>query len=735
MKTSKAVSRRKGVCEENFTDPHAGKKFPEAFSCPKGEKVDPDRIPIEAWLPTSRKEMEKRGWEQADIILLSGDAYVDHPSFGIAVIGRVLEAAGYKVAILPQPNWKDDGRDFKKLGKPRLFFGVSAGSMDSMVNHYTARKRLRSDDAYTPGGQAGFRPDYPTIVYTKLLKGFFPDTPVVIGGIEASMRRITHYDYWQDRLRPSFLVESGADLLVYGMGEKPVVRIAEELEKGNGAISCRKIPQVSYLCEEVPEADEALWQEIGQGNVAGRIRRKENDRAGNEPSPIEKKTDTDTRIEMADGLTESPGENKQGKAERPQKADRSNSIADLFLHPHKDCLQSKRAQAENFAQLETASNRIFCGRIIQETEKGFVVINPPFVYDPEKHEIDASFDLPYTRLPHPRYKSRGDIPAFVMIRNSVNLHRGCFGGCSFCTISAHQGKQVQSRSEQSILNEIEKITRMPYFRGTLSDLGGPSANMYGMGGKDRSKCLKCQKPSCLFPAICPNLNHDHGPLLDLYRKVDRIAEVRHAYIGSGIRYDMIVPYLKEGSKNHAREYIRWVIVKGVSGRLKVAPEHTENAVLEKMRKMPFWQFETFKRFFDACCREEGLNQQLIPYFISAHPGCTLRDMKELETKTRQLGYHLEQVQLFTPTPLTLSTEMYYTGLDPYTLEPVFVEKDMGARDRQTECFFWYKGAERRRTDRRNADRHTPRNAEDSGRQRKWRENRMAGKTSGAGPKR
>ena len=654
-----------------------------SFHTGQPDVIDPDSLPITAWLPISKKEMEKRGWEQADIILLSGDAYVDHPSFGIAVIGRYLEHAGYKVAILPQPNWKDDLRDFRKLGRPRLFFGISAGSMDSMVNHYTARKRLRSNDAYTPGGKAGFRPDYPTIVYSKILKGIYPDVPVVIGGIEASMRRVAHYDYWQDCLRPSFLVESGADLLVYGMGEKPVLEIARRMERGTGlkerVEACRSVPQVSYLCEEVPDAG-SFWKEN-----AGMFR----------------------------DLLREQGQEKEMDAE----LDESDAVCsrlvrkyeDILLQSYEECLKNKRVQAKNFALVETASNRICCGRILQRNGACYTVINPPYPIELDSHEIDNVFDLPYVRLPHPRYKNRGEIPAFVMIRNSINLHRGCFGGCSFCTISAHQGKQVQSRSEQSVLNEIRQVMRMPYFRGNLSDLGGPSANMYGMHGRDFRKCLSCRRPSCIHPSICPNLEHDHQRLLALYRKVASLPGVRHAYIGSGIRYDMIVPYLPEegsclsssrkesgrpngqkASPCHAREYIEWVIRHGVSGRLKVAPEHTEKPVLDKMRKMPFSQFEQFKAFFDAYCRKIGKNQQLIPYFISAHPGCRLQDMKELERKTRHLGYHLEQVQLFTPTPMTLATEMYYTGLDPYTLEPVYVERDPAARDRQTDCFFWYK---------------------------------------------
>lgn len=592
------------------------------------QPIDPDRIPLDAWLPVSKKEMEKRGWEQADIILLSGDAYVDHPSFGVAVIGRVLENAGFKVAVLPQPNWKDDLRDFKKLGRPRLFFGVSAGSMDSMVNHYTARKRLRSDDAYTPGGAAGFRPDYPTLVYTRILKQIFPDVPVVIGGIEASLRRITHYDYWQDKLLPSFAKESGADLLVYGMGEKPILEIARRLDCNINIRDCEDIPQVAYF----------------------------------RPAP-------------------------------PEKVPQSTfTQPDIHLAPHETCLKDKRAQAANFALVETASNQMECGRILQAVERGCVVINPPFVTEPGDTSIDGSFDLPYTRLPHPRYKNRGDIPAFVMIQNSVTLHRGCFGGCAFCTISAHQGKQVQSRSEESVLKEIEHIARMPYFKGNLSDLGGPSANMYRMHGKNPALCRKCKKPSCIVPQICPNLHHDHAPLLNLYKKVAALPFVKHAYIGSGIRYDLLVPFLHRdnGAGGHARAYAEWVIARAVSGRLKVAPEHTESHVLKTMRKMPFEQFETFKAFFDDTCRRIGKKQQLIPYFISAHPSCQLSDMQALERKTRHLGYRLEQVQLFTPTPMTLATEMYYTGLDPYTLQPVFVERNPQKRDKQNDCFFWYK---------------------------------------------
>ncbi len=604
-------------------------------------------LPLSAWLPITRKEVESRGWESLDVVIVSGDAYVDHPSFGAAVIGRVLEHEGFRVALIPQPNWRDDGRDFKKMGAPRLFFGVSAGSMDSMVNHYTARRRRRSDDAYTPGGVSGFRPDYPTLVYTRMLKASFPDTPVVAGGIEASLRRITHYDYWQDKLLPSFAAESGADLLVYGMGERVVTEIARRLDRAetcgldrtSALKTCHDIPQVCFVSDEAVEAVHRRYP------------------------------------------------------------------AAIVLSSHEECLKSKRAQAKNFALVETASNRMECEVILQGVGGRTVVINPPYAVEHTAEAtaepvsanptaepastaapIDYAFDLPYTRLPHPKYKSRGEIPAYTMIRHSVNIHRGCFGGCAFCTISAHQGKQVQSRSEASILREIEQVVNMPDFKGYLSDLGGPSANMYRMKGRDLSLCRTCSRPSCIVPSICKNLQHDLRPLLKLFEKVSSHPKIKKCFIGSGIRYDLIVPYL-DTNTNGAVDYAKAIIRKGVSGRLKVAPEHTEKNVLQTMRKMPFDQFVRFKKFFDEVCRESVLRQQLIPYFISAHPNCRLQDMQALSQKTRAMGYRLEQVQLFTPTPMTLATEMYYTGLDPHTLEPIFVERDDRRRDEQNNCFF------------------------------------------------
>ena len=579
------------------------------------------------WLPTTKKEMELRGWDELDVILFSGDAYVDHPSFGSAVIGRLLESKGLKVAIVPQPNWRDDLRDFKKLGRPRLFFGVSAGCMDSMVNKYTANKRLRSEDAYTPDGRHDKRPEYPSIVYTQILKQIWPDVPVILGGIEASLRRLTHYDYWQETVRKSILIESGADLLVYGMGEKPILELCQRM-KENPAIP-QDIPQTAY----VVKGKQAI------------------------PPSISKKDD-------------------------------------IVLHSHEACLSDKKKEAENFRFIEEESNKYEAARILQHAGNSTVVVNPP--YPPmTQGELDVSFDLPYTRLPHPKYKGKR-IPAFDMIKFSVNLHRGCFGGCAFCTISAHQGKFIVSRSKESILKEVKAITEMPDFKGYLSDLGGPSANMYAMHGKDEDKCRKCKRPSCIHPKVCPNLNTDHRPLLDIYRAVDAIPGIKKSFIGSGVRYDLLLHESNDPVINKsAKEYTRELIANHVSGRLKVAPEHTSDRVLHIMRKPPFSQFYEFKKIFDRINKEQNLRQQIIPYFISSHPGCTEEDMAELAVITKRLDFHLEQVQDFTPTPMTVATEAWYTGYHPYTLQPIFSAKTQKEKLAQRMFFFWYKPEERR----------------------------------------
>ena len=581
-------------------------------------------LPITDWLPTTKKEVEKRGWDELDVIIISGDAYIDHSSFGGAVIGRIIENEGFRVAIIPQPNWQDDLRDFKKLGKPRLCFGVTSGNMDSMVNHYTANKRLRSDDAYTAGGTSGFRPDYATTVYSNILKNLYPETPVIIGGVEASMRRLTHYDYWSDKLKPSILVESKADFLVYGMGEKPIKEIIKLLDKGVPVSSITNIPQTAFLQSK----DKDL--------------------------PIEKSWET------------------------------------FELTSHEECLKDKKKFASNFKYIEQESNKINARRLTQIVEQNLVIVNPPYPTMTEK-EIDSSFDLPYTYLPHPKYKKRGNIPAYEMIKFSVNLHRGCFGGCSFCTISAHQGKFIASRSEKSILNEIEKIISLPDFKGYLSDLGGPTANMYKMKGLDENICKKCNRPSCIFPEKCYNLNTNHKALIDLYNKVSAHPKIKKAFIGSGIRYDMLVGKSHEESKKkYYDEYIKLLVKKHVSGRLKIAPEHTSDKVLDIMRKPSFNLFYEFRKKFIDYSEQAGLNQQLIPYFISSHPGSEVKDMADLAAKTKKLGFKLEQVQDFTPTPMTLATVIYYSGYHPYSLKKIYTAKTKSQKLEQRKFFFWYK---------------------------------------------
>lgn len=579
------------------------------------------------WLPTTKKEIELRGWDELDVILFSGDAYVDHPSFGAAVVGRILEAQGYKVAIVPQPDWHGDYRDFKKLGKPRLFFGISPGCMDSMVNKYTANRRLRSEDAYSPDGRHDCRPEYPTIVYSKILKQLYPDVPIVLGGIEASLRRLTHYDYWQDKLMRCILYESGADMIVYGMGERPLLELCRQIDEGRKITDITDIPQTVFV---------------------------------------------KSKHDIPQGIKDD----------------------DIVLHSHEKCLQNKRCEAENFRHIEEESNKIHAQRIIQQTCNLYTIVNPP--YPPmTTEELDASFDLPYTRLPHPKYKNKR-IPAYEMIKHSVNIHRGCFGGCAFCTISAHQGKFITSRSKKSILHEVEQVCKMPDFKGYISDLGGPSANMYNMKGRNLKACERCARPSCIHPEVCPNLNTDHSDLIDIYRSVDAVSGIKKSFIGSGVRYDLLLHRSKDEKCNiAAREYTRELITRHVSGRLKVAPEHTSDRVLYSMRKPSFKQFEEFKRLFDKINNEEGLNQQIIPYFISSHPNCTLADMAELAVITKRLDFHLEQIQDFTPTPMTVSTETWYTGFDPYTLEPIFSAKSQKDKLAQRQFFFWYKPEERR----------------------------------------
>ena len=569
--------------------------------------------------PTSVKEVERLGWDYIDVILVTGDAFVDHPSFGTAVIGRWLQKWGYRVAVVPQPNWRDDLRDFRKLGAPRLYFGVNAGAMDSMVNHYTASKRLRHDDAYTPEGKAGARPDYAVTVYTKILKQLYPDVPVVIGGIEASLRRLTHYDYWQDCLKPSILVDSGADWLCYGMGERPMLELTRGIEKGWNRHRLEQIPQLAFLQKGTPKAGEGI----------------------------------------------------------------------LLLHSFEECCKSKRAFAENFHEIETHANMLTPDTIIEPVGDGYVRINPPFP-PATQEEMDSFWDLPFTKLPHPRYAGKR-IPAYDMIKFSVCTHRGCFGGCNFCTIAAHQGKFITSRSEKSILREVKALNDLPGFAGNISDVGAPTANMYGMHGRDESLCARCRRRSCLFPAPCKNLDRDHTRLLNLYHQIDATKGIRHSYIGSGIRYDLFLG--EDGFVDpSSRPYFRELVLKHTSGRLKVAPEHTEDHVLQKMAKPSFRLFERLRREFDAVNREAGTHVGLVPYFISSHPGCTMKDMQALANHPALRGIWMDQVQDFTPTPMTTSSVMFWTGLDPRDMTPVFTERDPEKKRLQKSFFFAHASA-------------------------------------------
>lgn len=575
------------------------------------------------WLPTTLKEAEMREWDEMDVILVTGDAYVDHPAFGAAVIGRIIEKEGFRIAIVAQPNWQDDLRDFKKFGKPRLFFGVTSGNMDSMVNHYTANKRLRSNDAYTPGGKAGFRPDYATTVYSKILKNIYPDVPVIVGGVEASLRRVTHYDYWSDKLKPCILVDSQADIGIYGMGELALIEILHALNAGKNIEELTEIRQTFFARPKNSEVAKSPWGEI-------------------------------------------------------------------HLASHEQCLSDKKSYAGNFRHIEQESNKTHAARLVQEAGDERIFINPPFPTFTEE-QMDASFDLPFTRKPHPKYQKRGEIPAYTMIRHSVNMHRGCFGGCSFCTISAHQGKFVASRSKKSILAEVDQITKMDDFKGYISDLGGPSANMYKMKGKHLQICDNCKRPSCIFPSVCSNLDTDHNPMLEIYREVDKNPAVKKAFVSSGLRYDMFLTDDEDENKRMGYdEYLKQLVTRHVSGRLKVAPEHTSDKVLKAMRKPSFKLFHKLKRKFEQINTETGMKQQLIPYFISSHPESTLEDMAQLAADTKELGFKLEQVQDFTPTPMTVATVIYYSGYDPYTLKPVFTARNKSDKLAQQKFFFWHK---------------------------------------------
>ncbi len=583
---------------------------------------------ITDWLPTTLKEVRKRGWEQLDVIVFSGDAYIDHPAFGPAVVGRIFESFGLKVAIVPQPNVRDNLQDFTKLGAPRLFFAVTAGSMDSMISNYTASKKPREKDAYSPGGEWGNRPDYASVKYSQILKKFYPDVPILLGGIEGSLRRVTHYDYWSDQLKPSILADSGADLLVYGMGELPLREIVRLVVRGVPFESIKTVRQTGFLTDE--------------------------------------------------------------------KLPKNKQWEDIWIHSHERCLKDKKVFAQNFKSLEIESNMMKSNRrILQKIGLKTLVLNPTYSAMTEK-EIDAAYELPFTRMPHPKYRKRGHIPAYEMIKHSINIHRGCFGGCSFCTISAHQGKFIASRSKQSILKELDQITKQEDFKGYISDIGGPSANMYKMKGKDLSICEKCTAPSCINPVVCSNLDTSHANLMDIYKTVDKHPKVKKAFVGSGIRYDLTVPsFNKKADPKQLEAYLEQLMTRHTSGRLKVAPEHTSDRVLKMMRKPSFKYFHEFKRIFDKINRKTGLKQQLIPYFISSHPDSQMEDMANLAAETKQMGFQLEQVQDFTPTPMTVATVAYYSGYHPYTLKPVKTVTNRKEKLDQWKFFFWYKPENRK----------------------------------------
>ena len=567
----------------------------------------------ECKIPTSVKEVQRLGWDYIDVIFFTGDAFVDHPSFGTACIARYLEKFGYRVAVVPQPNWKDDLRDFRKLGAPRLYFAVNSGAMDSMVNHYTAARRLRHEDAYTPDGQFGRRPDRAVTVYTKILKRLWPDVPVVIGGVEASLRRLAHYDYWDNSIHPSILVDSGADWLCYGMGERTMLELTRAIESGRNLRQMENIAQLAFYRKGTCKLDGAL-----------------------------------------------------------------------VLHSYERCLEEPRSFAENFHQIEIHANMLTPQTLVEPVGDGYVRVNPPLP-PATTEEMDSFWDLPFTKKPHPRYKGKR-IPAYDMIKDSIITHRGCFGGCNFCTIAAHQGKFIQSRSEESILKEVRELAAMPEFRGNISDLGAPTANMYGMHGKDPSRCAVCRRKSCLFPSPCSNMDRNHERVLALYRRVDAVKGIRHSYIGSGVRYDLFLDE-KGFVDGSGKKYLRELMLHHTSGRLKVAPEHTEDKVLYYMAKPSFRLFERLRAEFDKINREEGTHTELVPYFISSHPGCTLQDMRKLASNKSLRGIWMEQVQDFMPTPMTTSSIMFCTGLDHRTMKEVFVEHDPERKKEQKSLFF------------------------------------------------
>jgi len=566
-------------------------------------------MPAADFLPTTAEEIRARGWDQADVVFVSGDAYVDHPSFAAAILGRALEAAGYRVAILPQPDWRSADA-WRALGRPRLFYAVSAGNMDSMINHYTASRRKRNDDAYSPGGRIGLRPDRPTPIYAQRCREAFPGVPVVIGGVEASLRRIAHYDYWTDTVRPSMLVSSKADLLVYGMGERPIVEIARRLDGGDAVASLRDMRGVAYLLGRKETLPPRRFDDAACDNRTVEL-----------PSFEAIRSDMDAFARMT------------------------------ALHHHE-------------------TNPLNARRVVQWHGDRLLVQNPPTLPLDERG-MDAAYDLPYQRRPHPRYTE--PIPAFDMIKDSVTIMRGCFGGCTFCSITMHQGRIMQSRSRRSILAEVEQIAEAPDFKGTISDVGGPTANMYKMRCTRPEVEARCRRQSCIHPTICPLLGTDHAPTTELLRATRAVPGVKHVRVSSGIRMDLA---------NLDDEYVDELVRHHVGGHLKVAPEHVSDTVLSAMKKPPQRSFEVFQEKFRTASKRAGKEQYLVPYFIASHPASTIDEMILLATFLKQNGYRPRQVQDFIPAPMDVATCMYFTGMDPFTRKPVEVVRKLKDRKAQ-----------------------------------------------------
>lgn len=595
-------------------------------------------------LPMSRAEMDALGWDSCDIILVTGDAYIDHPSFGMALVGRLLESQGFRVGIISQPDWQS-ANPFKALGKPNLYFGVTAGNMDSLVNRYTADRKIRSDDAYTPNAEAGKRPDRAVLVYSQRCREAYPDVPLVIGSIEASLRRIAHYDYWSDKVRRSILVDSKADILIYGNAERALVELSHRIAKGEKVNEITDIRGTAFLRKAIPEG----WLEVDSARL---------DRPGKveaHPDPYEMKMgagsscETDSKVGNADVLSQGVS---QIQIVRREKTPRERQV--VRLPAYEEVANNPVLYAHASRVLHLESNPGNARALIQRHGDREVWLNPPPIPLTTK-EMDYVYDLPYARKPHPAYKG-AKIPAWEMIRFSVNIMRGCFGGCTFCSITEHEGRIIQSRSEESILHEIEEIRdKVEGFTGVISDLGGPTANMYRMACKSEAIEQACRKLSCVYPGICENLNTDHSSLIQLYRKARALPGVKKILVGSGLRYDLAVT---------SPEYVKELVQHHVGGYLKIAPEHSEENVLSKMMKPGMGAYDKFKEMFERFSKEAGKEQYLIPYFIAAHPGTTDEDMLNLALWLKKYDFRLDQVQTFTPTPMAMATAMYHSGKNP-----------------------------------------------------------------------